>query len=93
MIDTKEQYNAIRNTLVLGLRADGNYIPSPQDVAGLIETIEALRDVAKAAEDLVDIEQAHWSDWPSQEIYESERLAFSKLFWDKFNALSDWLKK
>ena len=80
MIETKEEYQELKRQAEL------------QNWGSLTETIEALRKVARAAEDVIDIEQTHWSDWPSEEIYESERMAFSKLFWDKFNALPDWLK-
>ena len=89
MIETKEQYNAIRNTLVLGLRADGNYIPSPQDVAGLIKTIEALREVASKA---IAYEQtlAPFGSADEGFYHVGDEIALDN-FQDALTALPDWL--
>ena len=91
MIETKEQYEAFKKDIegASSYRASTN---SEFSAGDLLETIEALRKVVGAAEDLVDIEQTHWSDWPSEEIYEAERLAFSTRYHTARNVLPDWLK-
>jgi len=86
MIDTKEQYRGI-------IRRAANTPESerPTERDHLIETIEALREVARAAEIAMEIEQAHWSNYGTLEQYENKRLTAATKFWTLRRALSDWL--
>ena len=89
MIETKEQYEEFKVGATEYMWTMNEWQVFWHD--SVFPTIEALREVARAAEGVVDIEQTHWSEWSSRETYKRERLAFSNLFWDRFNDLPDWL--
>lgn len=92
MIETKEQYEKIRTQAVWEAppNEDDLYFHQRQ-VRPLLETIEALREVARASDVAMEIEQAHWSEYGTIEDYESHRLDASKDYWTKRNALPDWI--